>query len=42
MPGQEGDKKKQELEASITQAFKKNDLVAVDKFCAQLEEISRK
>jgi len=36
------DKKKQELEASITQAFKKNDLVAVDKFCAQLEEISRK
>lgn len=34
------DKKKQELETSITQAFKKNDYVAVDKLCNQLEEIS--
>ena len=36
----EVDRKKQELEASITQAFKKNDLSAVDKLCAQLEEVS--
>lgn len=35
------DKKKQELEASITQAFKKNDYVAVDKLCDQLEMLSR-
>ena len=35
------DKKKQELETSITQAFKKNDYVAVDKLCNQLEEISK-
>lgn len=35
------DKKKQELETSITQAFKKNDYVAVDKLCAQLEAISK-
>ena len=34
------DKKKQELEAAITQAFKREDLVAVDKFITQLEEIS--
>ncbi len=34
------DKKKQELEASITQAFKKNDYVAVDKLCTQLENLS--
>ena len=37
----EVDKKKQELETSITQAFKKNDYVAVDKLCNQLEEISK-
>lgn len=35
------DKKKQELEASITQAFKKNDLAAVDKLCGQLAEVSK-
>ena len=35
------DKKKQELETSITQAFKKNDYVAVDKLCDQLEMLSR-
>lgn len=35
----EKDKKKQELEASITQAFKKNDLLAVEKLCGQLEEL---
>ncbi|MBR5317246.1 MAG: ABC transporter ATP-binding protein, partial [Lachnospiraceae bacterium] len=34
------DKKKQELETSITQAFKKQDYVAVDKFCTQLENMS--
>lgn len=34
------DKKKQELETSITHAFKKNDYVAVDKLCNQLEELS--
>ena len=33
----ETDRKKQELEASITAAFKKNDLAAVDKLCGQLE-----
>ena len=36
------DKKKQELEANITNAFKKNDLAAVEKFCGQLEELSDK
>jgi len=36
------DKKKQELEAEITAAFKRNDFAAVDKFCGQLEEISEK
>ena len=35
------DKKKQELETSITHAFKKNDYVAVDKLCNQLEELSK-
>ena len=35
----ETDRKKQELEASITAAFKKNDLSAVDKLCGQLEEL---
>ncbi len=34
------DKKKQELENEITQAFKKNDFVAVDKFISQLEVLS--
>lgn len=34
------DKKKQELETGITQAFKKNDYVAVDKLCTQLENLS--
>jgi len=34
------DRTKQELEAAITQAFKREDLVAVDKFITQLEEIS--
>ena len=35
----ETDRKKQELEAAITIAFKKNDLAAVDKLCGQLEEL---
>ena len=35
----ERDRKKQELEAAITTAFKKNDLAAVDKLCGQLEEL---
>ena len=35
----ETDRKKQELEAAITTAFKKNDLAAVDKLCGQLEEL---
>lgn len=35
----ETDRKKQELEASIMAAFKKNDLAAVDKLCGQLEEL---
>ena len=34
-----GSQKKQELEAAITTAFKKNDLAAVDKLCGQLEEL---
>lgn len=38
----EMDRKKQELEANITSAFKKNDLMTVEKLCRQLEEISRK
>ncbi|WP_324823065.1 ABC-F family ATP-binding cassette domain-containing protein [Sinanaerobacter sp. ZZT-01] len=33
------DKKKQELEADITAAFKKNDLITVEKLCSQLEEL---
>lgn len=35
----ETDRKKQELEAAIMTAFKKNDLAAVDKLCGQLEEL---
>lgn len=35
----ETDRKKQELEAAITTAFKKNDLATVDKLCGQLEEL---
>lgn len=35
----ETDRKKQELEAAITTAFKKNDLAAVDKLCGQLEKL---
>ena len=35
----ETDRKKQELEAAITTAFKENDLAAVDKLCGQLEEL---
>ena len=34
------DKKKQQLETDITQAFKKNDFAAVEKLCNQLEELS--
>lgn len=34
------DKKKQELEANITLAFKKNDLITVEKLCSQLEALS--
>jgi ATP-binding cassette subfamily F protein 3 len=33
------DRKKQELENEITQAFKKNDFVAVDKLVGQLEAL---
>lgn len=36
----ETDKKKQELEADITLAFKKNELIAVEKLCSQLEALS--
>ena len=36
----ETDRKKQELEAAITTAFKKNQLTVVDKLCSQLEELS--
>lgn len=36
------DKKKQQLETEITAAFKKNDLVTVEKLCGQLEELSGK
>lgn len=36
----ETDKKKQELEASITSAFQKNELTAVEKLCTQLEELA--
>lgn len=35
----ERDRKKQQLEAEITAAFKKDDLMAVDKLCGQLEEL---
>lgn len=34
------DKKKQQLEAEITEAFKEEDLAYVDKLCGQLEELS--
>ena len=37
----ETDRRKQELEAAITAAFKNNDLTAVDKLCGQLEELSQ-
>lgn len=36
----EADRKKQQLEADITAAFKRDALVTVDKLCGQLEEIS--
>ena len=36
----ETDKKKQELEADITRAFKRNDFAAVERLCRQLEETS--
>lgn len=36
------DKKKQQLEAEITEAFKEEDLAYVDKLCSQLEELSNK
>ncbi len=36
------DKKKQELEAGITLAFKKNELGTVEKLCDQLEAVSAK
>ncbi len=35
----EVDKKKQELETNINAAFRKNNLEAVEKFCAQLENL---
>ena len=35
----EADRKKQQLEADITAAFKRDALVTVDKLCGQLEEI---
>ena len=35
----EADRKKQQLEADITAAFKRDALVTVDKLCSQLEEI---
>jgi ATP-binding cassette subfamily F protein 3 len=34
------DKKKQELEANITLAFKKNELITVEKLCNQLDALS--
>lgn len=34
------DKKKQELEANITLAFQKNELITVEKLCSQLEALS--
>jgi ATP-binding cassette subfamily F protein 3 len=36
------DKKKQELETEINNAFKRTDLVAVDKLCSELEELANK
>ncbi|MEE1038452.1 MAG: ATP-binding cassette domain-containing protein, partial [Eubacterium sp.] len=35
------DKKKQALEADITNAFKVNDFAAIDKLCTELEELSK-
>lgn len=37
----ETDRKRQELEAGITQAFQKNDLTTVEKLCVSLEELSK-
>jgi len=34
------DKKKQEIEAAITSAFRDEDLITVEKLCGQLEELS--
>ena len=39
--GLEIDKKKQALEADITNAFKVNDFAAIDKLCTELEELSK-
>ncbi len=36
----ETDKKKQELEANITLAFQKNELITVEKLCSQLEALA--
>ena len=36
----ERDKKKQELEAEITAAFRKNDLIAADRLIEELEALS--
>ena len=36
------DKQKQQLETEITEAFKEDDLMQVDKLCGQLEELSVK
>ena len=38
----EKDRKKQQLEADITGAFKRDALVTVDKLCGQLEELNSK
>lgn len=38
----ETDKRKQEIEVAITQAFKKNDLESVEKLCEQLTELCEK
>jgi ATP-binding cassette subfamily F protein 3 len=34
------DKKKQELEADITLAFQKNELITAENLCSQLEALS--
>ena len=36
----ETDKRKQELEATIAAAFKRDDFAAVEKLCGELEEVS--